>query len=63
MKAVNVCKYQSEERFAVMKAEFFLQELVYREAQRKHVEVRESFDRDVKELYKVGVVCETCQVY
>lgn len=37
----------------MLKAELSLQEAVYRDARKKHVDARERFDEDVKELYKV----------
>lgn len=45
--------WQNNERLAVLEAELSYQELIYKEAQKKHLEVKESFDRQVKELYEV----------
>lgn len=44
---------QNNERLAVLEAELSYQEVVYKEALKKHVEMKESFDRQVKDLYMV----------
>ena len=44
---------QMEEKLAVLKAELQYQEEVYHQAYRKHVDVQDNFDKDVKELYLV----------
>lgn len=49
----DMCILQNNERLAVLEAELSYQEIVYKEAQKKHVDMQESFDRQVKELYMV----------
>lgn len=45
-----------------MKAELGLQEALYREAHRKHVEAKESFDKELLELYQGVHMKETERV-
>ena len=50
---VTFYNMQHKEKFATLKAELRYHETEYESAHRKHVEARESFDKDVKELYTV----------
>ena len=50
--------WQNEEKLASLKSELSLQEAVYHEAYKKHTEMSENFDKEVKELYKVTKVVE-----
>ena len=47
----------------MLKVELTLQETAYREAHKQHVEAKENFDANVKELYKVGLMIKYDRVY